>query len=249
MKNSLILIICGWLNLTAFAQGLVVFANTASTPVIANVNWASGDSFTTIPINGQGGSWYFALLTSVSGLPGTFAFSGIVSGWAPGKTMFYEVAGWSASLGPTWQLGWLDGNFGGKAGILGISSSGSGVAGGGIPPASPFPLFGGTGINQGFSILLAIPEPRSIALAGLAFALLLVSHLRTLWQSSHGEKTLVRLNKSLEQNCGGIRALEGRDQAGRSVYARGSRSSAVAHFNRQAARLMPCGAALKKCNG
>jgi hypothetical protein len=72
--------------------------------------------------------------------------------------MFYEVAGWSGTLGPTFQPGWLVGNFGGRSGLFGVSDIGSGTAGGGNPPAPAFPLFGGTGISSGF-LLFPTPEP------------------------------------------------------------------------------------------
>ena len=173
----------------AFAQGLVTFNNNPTTLV------TSGPPGNTASISGAAGSFYFGLLTSTSGSAGTFTFAGnyatnvataagrfiggtqTVNGWAPGTTMFYEVAGWSASLGPTWQPGWLLGNFGGKSGDFGISASASGAAGGGTPPAPPFPLFGGTGIGSGFN-LAPIPEPSSMALAGLGAAALLIFRRR-----------------------------------------------------------------------
>jgi hypothetical protein len=69
--------------------------------------------------------------------------------------MFYKVAGWSASLGTTFNPAWLTGNPNGPFtgyGLFGLSAVASGVAGGGSMPAPPFPLFGGTGL-PGFNLL------------------------------------------------------------------------------------------------
>jgi hypothetical protein len=174
-------------NTTAslFAQGTVLFNNTPSTPISAG--------FPAVNISGAVGSWYFGLLTSTSGAAGTFTFSGnyatnaptaagrfiggtqIVNGWAPGTTMFYEVAGWSSSLGPTFQPGWLVGNFGGRAGFFGISVDASGAPGGGSPPAPPFPLFGGTGIGSGFTLdtIPPLPEPSVTSLIAVGAGVIL----------------------------------------------------------------------------
>ena len=174
----------------AFAQGLVIFNNSATTLV------TSGAPGNTASISGAAGSFYFGLLTSASGAANTFTFAGnyatnsgvaagrflggtqIVNGWAAGTSQFYEVAGWSASLGPTWTPGWLAGNFGGKSGFFGISGSASGVSGGGNPPAPTLPLFGGTGIASGFNLAPTVPEPSSMALAGLGAAALLIFRRR-----------------------------------------------------------------------
>jgi hypothetical protein len=198
MKNTLIIIICAWSNLTAIAQGLVEFNNSPSTFFTAgkNVNY---------PGPGYQGTFYFGLLTSTSGLTGTFTFSGnyatnspyaygrfiggtqAVNGWAPGASVFYEVAGWSASLGPTWNPGWLLGNFAGKTGFFGTSSLGNGIAGGGTPPAPPFPLFGGTGISAGFNLAptALIPEPSSMALTGFGGAFLLIFRRKFVAEPAH----------------------------------------------------------------
>jgi hypothetical protein len=193
MNNFLILIICAWSNPTAIAQGLVEFNNNPSTLVTFGFT-------NTAAISGATGSYYFGLLTSVSGAPNSFTFAGIyatnvwtvpgrfiggtrtVNGWAPGSTMFYEVAGWSVTEGVTWNPQWLLGNFGTGYGFFGISAVASGSAGGGSPPAPPLPLFGGTGISQGFNLdphpLILIPEPGSLALAGVGFAIFVVLRLR-----------------------------------------------------------------------
>jgi hypothetical protein len=176
----------------AFAQGLVTFNNNPNTLV------TSGSPGNTSSISGAAGSYYFGLLTSASGAANTFTFAGIyatnvtapgrfiggtqtVNGWAPGTTVFYEVAGWSASLGATWQPGWLLGNFGAASGFFGISGSASGASGGGTPPAPPLPLFGGTGLTSGFNLAptgAVVPEPSTMALAGLGAAALLIFRRR-----------------------------------------------------------------------
>ena len=89
-----------------------------------------------------------------------------MSGWAPGKAMFYEVVGWSANLGPTFQPSWLTAIGISPGDFLGVSVAASGVAGGGTPPTSPFPLFGPAGINSGFALTtpILVPEPSSMDL-------------------------------------------------------------------------------------
>jgi hypothetical protein len=93
--------------------------------------------------------------------------------------LFYEVAGWSASLGPVFNPNWLNNQFGGVSGFFGVSGIASGAAGGGSPvPAPALPLFGGTGL-QGFSMTpTTVPEPTSMALAGLGAAALLIFRRR-----------------------------------------------------------------------
>jgi hypothetical protein len=93
--------------------------------------------------------------------------------------MFYEILGWASMWGETFNPLWVraDGTLGripGDTYGFGISSIGSGVAGGGPQNLPPLPLFGGaSGIVSGFSLAL-IPEPTSMALAGLAAAVLLI---------------------------------------------------------------------------
>jgi hypothetical protein len=171
----------------AFAQGLVNFANNPQTLVSATIG---GNTAT---ISGAAGSYYFALLISgtatgpftFTGLQGTNSgvaagrFSGgngvAVNGWAPGATMFYEVAGWSAGAGPTFDPTWINTPPGG--GLFGISAVGSGVAGGGAQSLPTLQLFGGTGITSGFDVT-GVPEPTTMALAGLGAAALLIFRRR-----------------------------------------------------------------------
>jgi len=176
----------------AFAQGTVTFNNSSTTLVSATVNNQ------TAAINGAAGSYYFGLLTSASGAPGSFTFSGVyatnfptanggrfiggtvgVPGWTPGTTMSYEIAGWAASLGTTFNSSWLTTAPGG---LFGVSAIASGVSGGVNPTSGQsfptLPLFGGTGLNSGFTLTSAVPEPTSMALAGLGAAALLIFRRR-----------------------------------------------------------------------
>jgi len=174
----------------AFAQGLVNFANNPQTLVSANINGSLAN------ISGPSGSYYFALLTSATPA-GPFTFTGLlgtnlvnatggrfsggngvaVNGWAAGSTLNYEIAGWDASLGSTFNPAWL--TTAPATGLFGISAVGSGVAGGGAQSLPTLQLFGGTGITSGFSLTgTSIPEPSSMALAGLGAAALLIFRRR-----------------------------------------------------------------------
>jgi len=188
MKKLAAILCLSALTTGAFAQGVVNFANSASTLVTATINGS------TASIAGSAtATYYFALLTGNTAT-GPFTFSGnyatnsvaagrfvengvTVNGWAAGTTKFYEIAGWSSSLGASWTPGW---QVQPPAGLFGISAIGSGTAGGtdangnAIPP---LPLFGGSGITSGFN-LTSVPEPTSMALAGLGAAALLIFRRR-----------------------------------------------------------------------
>ena len=199
MKTLLGILCASALTTGVFAQGLVAFNNTPAT-LVSQGFYPGGVSTV---ISGAAGSFYFGLLTSPNGQAGTFTFSGnyatnsgtaagqfiggtqAVNGWVPGTTTFYEVAGWSGSLGPVFQPGWLTGIGITDGSFFGTSNSASGAAGGGTPPISPFPLFsdtafGGAGISSGFELFgpILVPEPTSMALAGLGAAALWIFRLR-----------------------------------------------------------------------
>jgi hypothetical protein len=151
----------------AFTQGIVNFANSPSTLISYRSLYSSETGLI------SGSDWYyFALLTSSSGAPGTFVFTGIyatnrantpgrfvnngvtVPNWPAGTRLFFQVAGWHSSAGPTFNPNW---QFGASPGPFALSAIGSGVAGGtdSWTPARPFPplpIFGGTGITSGFQI-------------------------------------------------------------------------------------------------
>ena len=180
----------------AFAQGTVTFNNNAQTLVSATINNQ------TAAISGAAGSYYFGLLTSSSGAAGSFTFSGLyatnvvtasggrfiggtvgVPGWAPGTSMSYQIAGWDASLGHDFQSSWLTSPP--SSGLFGLSAVASGTSGGlNASTGQTFPtlpLFGGTGITAGFNLTgntTVVPEPSSMALAGLGAAALLIFRRR-----------------------------------------------------------------------
>jgi PEP-CTERM motif-containing protein len=199
MKKLAAIVCLSALTTGAFAQGLVTFVNQAGTQV------SSGSAGNTAAISGAAGSYYFGLLTS-SAQGGPFTFAGnyatnsvtgrlaggpntgvTVTGWQPGATMFFEVAGWSASLGHDFQNTWVkaDGSVNTAAfpgsGFFGVSSIASGIAGGGPNSLPPQPLFGSAGVS-GFNLNpiggATVPEPSSMALAGLGAAALLIFRRR-----------------------------------------------------------------------
>jgi hypothetical protein len=178
----------------AFAQGVVIFNNNPATLV------SSGQTAqTATAISGAAGSYFFGLLTSATGAAGSFTFQNLygtnsavgagrffggtvsVPGWAAGTTMSYEVAGWGSSLGHTFNPAWLTSA---PNGFFGVSAVGSGIAGGTTAGGQSFPtlpLFGGTGIGTGFALTgptSVVPEPSSMALAGLGAAALLIFRRR-----------------------------------------------------------------------
>jgi hypothetical protein len=189
MKKLAAVLCLSALTTGAFAQGLINFANSPATLVSQQIGANAPAA-----INGAAGSYYFGLLTSATGAAGSFSFAGVygtnianasggrfsggngvvVPNWAPGATMFYEVAGWEQALGATWNPSWLTST---PSGLFGISSSASGVAGGGPNSLPPLVPFGGTGIASGFT-LVNTPEPTSMALAGLGAAALLIFRRR-----------------------------------------------------------------------
>jgi len=193
MKKLAAILCLGALSTGAFAQGLVTFANGPTTQISTTPTGGTAAAFSASPV----GSYYFGLLTAATAA-GPFTFTGIygtntagagrlgpasytpaVAGWAPGATMFYEVAGWSASEGAVFNPSWLGGTGFGALGFFGVSAVGSGAAGGGSPvPAPSFPLFGGSGL-AGFNMnAVGVPEPTSMALAGLGAAALLIFRRR-----------------------------------------------------------------------
>ncbi len=178
----------------ALAQGLVNFGNTSVT--LVSVMWS------VIP-SGQGGAYNFALLAAPSGTTDyrAFAFTGIqgtnlnsaagrftggvnlpANNWAAGETKAYYVVGWSANGGavfdPAWLApGWVHTDYGDfrgpSVGFFGVSGIGVGAAGGGGFP-NLFPFGGASGIPAGFN--LVIPEPATLALAGLGTLALVIAN-------------------------------------------------------------------------
>jgi hypothetical protein len=161
----------GALTTGAFAyDGLIAFGN----PSWALITYSDAPGAPQpLPANAAG-SFYFGLLIS-SNATGPFTFTGVYgtnsasaghinfytawqTGWPSETWMFYELAGWSASLGTTFDPAWLSGNFSGRFGYFGMSSVGGGLAGGGCPwcTSPALSLFGGTRLT-GLNLLLVNP--------------------------------------------------------------------------------------------
>jgi hypothetical protein len=187
MKKLAALLCLGALATGAFAQGTVTFNNNPATLVSVG---PAGNGVATAA--GAPGSYYFGLLTSATGAPGSFTFAGVyatnnaaagrftggtatLATIAPGTSFSFEVAGWAASLGATFDPNWLTAPP--TTGAFGLSGIGTATAGGGTPPAPPGILFGATGLTSGFN-MTTVPEPTSMALAGLGAAALLIFRRR-----------------------------------------------------------------------
>ncbi|HZR20131.1 MAG TPA: PEP-CTERM sorting domain-containing protein [Verrucomicrobiae bacterium] len=178
----------------AFAQGLINYQNSGQTLLSTQVQGQSAQVMGNTP-----GQYFFGLLISPSGAAGSFNFTGLyatntaattggrlaggngisVPGWGAGVTMSYEIAGWDSSLGHTFNAAWLTTH---PAGFFGVSPIASGAAGGVDATGNSIPtynLFGGaTGIPTGFTLTSSVPEPSSMALAGLGAAALLIFRRR-----------------------------------------------------------------------
>lgn len=183
----------------AFAQGLVKFSNSATTLVTDSVLGS------TTPAGA--GQYFYGVFTAPEGTtdPFAFTFSGTyatnsvagrfqgglntgiaVTGWAAGDTKSYFVAGWNAGMGHDYKPLWLEellNNAAGDSGVFGISAIGVGVAGGTDPLGNSLPalvLFGASpSIATGFSLQpIPVPEPTTMALAGLGAAALLIFRRR-----------------------------------------------------------------------
>jgi hypothetical protein len=190
MKKLAAVLCFAALTCGAFAQGTVTMFNTTSTLI------SSGGAV--IPA-GAPGTYYFGLLSAPLGVTdlGQFSFTGVygtnltqagvvfgganrvTTGWGIGEDRNYYLAGWSADNGPTWQAAWLTGLP--TAGFFGRSAIAHGVAGGAPPSGGFIPalnLFGGApSLTTGFN-LVPVPEPTTMALAGLGAAALLIFRRR-----------------------------------------------------------------------
>lgn len=198
MKKPLVAVLCfGASLICGSAQGFINFFNTASTLVTTDTS--SGGGPVGPPLDA--GAYFFGLLTSPVGA-NHFTFAGVygtnqafagrftggggvaVKGWAAGTARDFAVVGWSASEGTTFNPAWLTGDFA-AVGRFGVSSLGTGVAGG-LTTLGFLPnlnIFGGTtGIQTGFALqaVTPIPEPSGSALSGLGFAVTLIFRCRLL---------------------------------------------------------------------
>ena len=196
MKKLAAMLCLSAMTTGAFAQGLINFNNSPTTLISANI----GGNVATL--TGASGTYLFGLLTSAQAAgPFTFAsvygtnlvntsggrFTGgngvAVTGWAPGATMFYEIAAWASAGGTTFNPAWVQANgspaTSGLPSLFGVSAIASGSAGGGPNALPPLPLFGGaSGLTSGFTLTGVVPEPTSMALAGLGAAALLIFRRR-----------------------------------------------------------------------
>jgi hypothetical protein len=196
MKKLAVILCLSALTTGAFAQGLINYQNSGQTLISAQPQGGNAAA-----INNTPGSFYFGLLISASGAAGSFNFTGLyatntaastggrlaggngisVPGWGAGVTMSYEIAGWDASLGHTFNPAWLTTA---PNGFFGTSPVATGAAGGVDTTGNSIPtynLFGGaTGIPTGFTLAgpSVTPEPSSMALAGLGAAALLIFRRR-----------------------------------------------------------------------
>jgi len=174
----------------AFAQGYVRFANSSTT--LISVDGATQ----------TGGTYYYALLAAAPGTTDrtTFQFTGIyatntatagrlqggslqgvytTAAWGALQERSYFVAGWSADNGAVWNNAWLttlpaNGFFGWSA-IATATSGGLDPVSQQLVPATP--LWSGTALTAGFN-LVPVPEPTTMALAGLGAAALLIFRRR-----------------------------------------------------------------------
>jgi hypothetical protein len=189
MKKLAAVLCLSTLTTGAFAQGLINFFNSPTT--LISVGYPG--NLVALPANNPG-TYYFALLTAPFG-SSTFSFANVygtnqsaagrftggtgvaIAGWGAGVTMDYKIAGWSKDLGATFNASWLTAPP--ATGFFGLSGIGTGAAGGSTATGTlpNFNLFGGSGLQAGFS-LVSVPEPTSMALAGLGAAALLIFRRR-----------------------------------------------------------------------
>jgi hypothetical protein len=182
MKKIVVGVVLSLVLMEGRSQGLVNFFNIGSTLVSAGPS--GGPSVGPSP-----GAYYFALLTAPAGSssPLQFTFTGLyatnisvagrffggtgvaVPGWQPGTSRSFMVAGWSSNFGHDWNQDWLAGDFPDQ-GVFGLSSVGTGIAGGAtsVGPIPPLNLFGGAvGIQVGWNLVPVgppIPEPTTTTL-------------------------------------------------------------------------------------
>jgi len=197
MKKILITLGFAALVSGASAQGLINFFNSPAT--LITLRDGGGVDQGSIP--GVAGQYYFQLFVAPAGTLTDGAafiakgygtnqasagrFSGGanvgVAGSPAGGTSAILVRGWSASYGLDYATALAAWNSG-APGYLGSSAIApnfvfGGFDGTGTIPTSP--AFGGSaGIQSGFSLNAAVPEPSSIVLAGLGAASLLMFRRR-----------------------------------------------------------------------
>lgn len=206
MKKLAVTLCLAALTTGAFGQGLVKFANSATTLVSADGAVTAASATPT---------FYYALLSAPLGSTDyhTFVFAGVYAtnttattggrlqggsllgvttdnSWAPATSRAFYIAGWSADNGNVFNPQWitsgtvlpaLGGFRGTPGGLFGLSAIGAGMAGGTDPVTQQtYPalaLFAGTTIASGFN-MVSVPEPTTMALAGLGAAALVIFRRR-----------------------------------------------------------------------
>lgn len=90
-----------------------------------------------------------------------------IANWGAGVSMYVLAVGWSANLGSDWATVSAELQSGGWAanGYFGVSNEGQ-LAAGAPAPGTPTQIFGSTGGLTPFT-MYAVPEPTTLALAGL----------------------------------------------------------------------------------
>jgi len=179
----------------AFAQGLISFLNSASTLVTLSSNSVNlGSTPTTL------GQFRYELFVAPQGTltAASFTSAGIigtnqasagrftgganlsVAGAPAGSTRAILVRGWSTALGTTYAQALANYNI--VPGFLGESAIAPNfIFGGfdGVGTIPTLPAFGASSITTGFSLVYApVPEPTSMALAGIGAAAMLIFRRR-----------------------------------------------------------------------
>jgi hypothetical protein len=203
MKKTLTTLALLAVAAASFAQGIVNFGNSSTTLISANGVSMPGSAtstfyfaifmapsgtvtadFQTIPTGGfTDAAWGNALYTTVNhasaaGRLATTAAAAQIPGFAGGSTADFIVRGWSANAGATYAEALASYGAGLQGALFGTSRIGNNIVlsdGAGIPVTTLF----GVGGNQigGFN-LVPVPEPSSMALAGLGAASLLIFRRR-----------------------------------------------------------------------
>lgn len=216
MKKLATILCAGALATGAFAQGTVTFLNGSYALVSTNATAIGGGSgptataaqgfyyalftaastVTSVSPSGAelyatNGGWTFTGLYATN-IPAAGRLSGgsgvaTITGWQPGATNSFCVAGWSSSLGHDWATVANEYNsaWAGVSGFFGVSAVAFGAAGGGASGNPAFPLWSlaangqGTPLSTGLSMSpVTVPEPATLALAGLGTAALLIFRRR-----------------------------------------------------------------------
>lgn len=203
MKKTIAMLVLGGAICSSFAQGTLTFNNAAATLISTNTVHGGPATGTTSPVLGSwyyalltaptttttyagnnDPNWTFrAIATNSANATGGRLVGGqpTTVGIAGGSTLNFIIRGWSANLGATWSE------------VLNSLQTPAGIAGGSYylgqsaiglnaifndPAASPVnPAFGtgGGSTVPGFTLdFTQVPEPSSMALAGLGAASLLL---------------------------------------------------------------------------